>query len=207
MKIVCARMGPIETNCYLLIDDTTGKAAVIDPAAPGPELWHMLEEPGVFSVEYIILTHRHYDHILGTAALRKKTGAKVLVGEKDAKALTDPLVSLAAAHGYSQEPVAPARLLREGDHVLIGALDVMVLHTPGHTAGGISLVVEDVIFSGDTLFALSMGRTDLPSGSEEDIFRSLRKLSQLPGDYRVLPGHGSETQLEFERRNNPFMRG
>ena len=131
----------------------------------------------------------------------------MLIGENDAAALTDPAVSLAAVHGYSQEPVEPSRLLREGDHISLGMLDIAVLHTPGHTAGGISLVTEDVIFSGDTLFAGSMGRTDLPSGSEEEIFRSLRKLSELPGDYRVLPGHGPETRLEFERRSNPFMRG
>lgn len=207
MKILSARMGPIETNCYVLIDGATGKAAVIDPAAPGPELRQMLALPEISSVEYIILTHRHYDHVLGAASLQKETGAEVLIGENDAAALTDPAVSLAAVHGYSQEPVEPSRLLREGDHISLGMLDIAVLHTPGHTAGGISLVTEDVIFSGDTLFAGSMGRTDLPSGSEEEIFRSLRKLSELPGDYRVLPGHGPETRLEFERRSNPFMRG
>jgi len=191
--------GPIDALCYLVADERSGEAIIID--APGDIAGEVLERARVLGVRVtaIVATHGHFDHILDLAELKARTGAPVAVHRADAAMLERP----------STEPfplpieipaVIPDRLLAEGDTVTIGAVAFKVLWTPGHTPGSICLhsEAERVLFTGDTLFAGGWGRTDLPGGSVDDLERSLRRLGGLPADTRVFPGHGPATTIGRE---------
>lgn len=188
----------VYTNCYILVDEDSGAAAVIDPGDDVTDtVLHMAADSG-FTVRAVFLTHGHYDHIGGVVSLRKALpDIPVYLHPGDAN-LTDPMKNTAA--------LGPVTLWRDGDIVSLGALRVEVLHTPGHTKGSVVLKCRDALFTGDTLFAGSCGRTDFPGGSWEQMMGSLHRLANLEGDYRVLPGHNGFTTLEAERRTNPFLK-
>lgn len=194
--------GPLPTNCYLFRDEKTGAAAVVDPGFESPAL---TAELLAGNVEAILLTHGHYDHIAGVRKAQELTGAKIYLHEADLSFPDDPALSLAGMFGCGVPPFRPDVVLRGGDSVSVGGLAVRVLHTPGHTAGGCCFLVGDALFSGDTLMRLSCGRTDFPTGSMTDMDASLKMLGRLKEDFRVFPGHGPETTLDFERENNPFL--
>lgn len=199
MKVKVLQVGPIGTNCYILEDDTTGKAAVIDPGDEAGRILKVLEEDKA-EVEYILLTHGHYDHTTGVPELhRALPEAKIYIHEADANGAGSQLFPLAGQ-------VEDLLLYDEGDKLTLGSLTIEVLHTPGHSKGSVVLKVGDVLFCGDTLFAGSCGRTDLPGGSYEEIMASLKRLGELEGDYHVCPGHDVTSTLERERRSNPFLR-
>ncbi len=212
MNIITIPTGPLGTNTYIVSsgDPQEGKllpCVVIDPASSRKVL-DALEKNGL-ALDTILLTHGHFDHTLGVAALKKNTGAKVMIHEADAAALTGGEGSLAYMGGMFVEKCEPDRLLHDEDTVSAAGIEFRVIHTPGHTPGGVCYVVESerTIFSGDTLFRLSVGRTDLPGGSDGTLYDSLvYRLMALHGDYRVLPGHMEETTLEFERRHNPYIK-
>ena len=198
MKVKRMQVGPIGTNCYLLEDDQTGKAAVIDP---GEEADRILEQVKAdhMDVEYILLTHGHYDHTTAVSALhRALPGAKIYIHAADANGAGSRLFPLAGQ-------VKELNFYDEGDTLPLGGLTIHVLHTPGHSKGSVTLLVGDVLFTGDTLFAGSCGRTDLAGGSYEEIMSSLARLGRLEGDYHVCPGHDVTSTLERERQLNPFM--
>lgn len=198
MKIKSMQVGELATNCYILIDDVEKKAAVIDP---GDESDRILEElEGLDAqVEYILLTHGHYDHIGGVAQVHEALPqAKVYLHKADSRGTGFHVVPLA-------DQVADLQYYDDGDTLTLGSLTIHVIHTPGHTPGGVTLRVKDVLFTGDTLFAGSMGRSDFPGGNTPQLFASLKKLALLEGDYHVLPGHDRTTTLEQERRSNVFM--
>lgn len=198
MKVKLLRVGPIGTNCYILEDDQTNLAAVIDPGDE-PELIHeALEKEGV-EVRYLLLTHGHYDHTTAVPALhRVYPQADIYIHQADANGAGSTLFPLAGE-------VDDLKLYDEGDVIRLGDHEIQVLHTPGHSPGSVTLKVEDVLFTGDTLFAGSCGRTDLRGGSYEQIMQSLKRLGELKGDFHVCPGHEATSTLERERRSNPFL--
>ena len=199
MKVKMMQVGPIGTNCYILEDETTGKAAVIDPGDEAGRILKVLEEDKV-EVEYILLTHGHYDHTTGVPELhRALPQAKIYIHKADANGAGSQLFPLA-------KQVEGLLYYDDGDKLTLGSLTIEVIHTPGHSKGSVTLKVEDVLFSGDTLFAGSCGRTDLAGGSYAEIMASLKRLGQLEGDYHVCPGHDVTSTLERERKSNPFLR-
>ncbi len=208
MKNVVLRkmlVGEIETNCYVLGCASTKEGVVIDPGGNPDVIKSSIEELGL-TINAIINTHGHVDHIGANAEMKDATRADLLIHEYDAKMLLDPMANLSAmAYGPIVSPPAD-RFLAEGDSVKVGTVSLSVLHTPGHTAGGICLLGPGFVFVGDTLFAGSIGRTDFPGGSLELLVHSIRaKLLGLPGTTTVLPGHGPNTTIQDEKKWNPFV--
>ena len=201
-------LGPLWTNSYV-IDDGTGTALCADVGGEPDDVAAYLKREKL-RLEAIVLTHGHMDHILGAAALKKATGAKLYVPAGDEALLTNPDLSLASEFGVDVEPVKADQLVRDGSEFSVGALKLTAIHTPGHTPGSTSYIVEQdgqkLMLSGDTLIARSIGRTDLTGGDERAMNNSLARLAALEGDMPVLPGHGPETSLERERQSNPFLR-
>ena len=196
MKVSRMQVGPIGTNCYILEDGK--KAAVIDPGDEADRILAQLNQLDV-QVEYILLTHGHYDHTTGVPELHKALpGAKIYIHQADANGAGSRLFPLAGQ-------VDDLLLYDEGDALPLGALTIEVLHTPGHSPGSVTLKAGDVLFTGDTLFAGDCGRTDLRGGSWEEILVSLGRLGKLEGNFHVLPGHGDTSDLDTERKINPYL--
>lgn len=200
-------LGDIMTNTYIVTEAETGECAVVDPAAESPLLTAELAGK---NVKYILLTHGHFDHISGVNSVKTLTDAKIVINEFDEGCLADGQKSLFLwEYPDKTPPVMTADIVTEDGYSLtLGKSKINVMHTPGHTKGSCCYIFPDdrVIFSGDTLFNLSAGRTDFPGGSAREILQSLSRLSELSGDYRVYPGHDRETTLEYERNNNRYMR-
>ncbi len=201
-------IGEIETNTYVL--ESGGVFAVIDPADENAELLGFLREK---NVKYVLLTHGHFDHISGVNSVVRATGAKVCVHYLDGEMLSDGNKSCYNSHfGGIQEPIKADILLNDGDELELGNTKIRVMHTKGHTNGSVCYILENdrIIFSGDTLFRLSAGRTDLaginPVLAGRNELESLKKLAHLPGNFTVYAGHGEETDLQFERENNRYIR-
>lgn len=207
MYIKTIVVGALATNCYLVGCEETRKAALIDPGDDGEKILAAVKKSG-FQVDYIINTHGHVDHIGANRKVKEATGAQLLIHKDDADFLTNPSKNLSGLMAKQNTGPAADRLLDDGDKINIGnTVTLEVLHTPGHTPGCICLKGEDVIFTGDTVFAGSIGRTDLPGGSYTIIINSIReKLMALEGDFTLYPGHGPASTLREEKVSNPFLR-
>ena len=188
-------MGAYQTNCYIIHDQHSSGCCVIDPGYDPETILGTLESQGL-TLEAILLTHGHFDHVGAVRDLAADTGCQVYVCAED----------LALPQQLTAGPLYHTQTYAEGARLHLAGLDITVLHTPGHTPGSVCLQVEDALFSGDTLFAGSCGRTDLPGGSWEDMTRSLARLASLEPNYWVLPGHGESTSLSEEKKHNPYMR-
>ena len=201
MKIYTMQVGPIMTNCYLLCDEEAKVCALIDPGDEPDRLEQMVAQSGC-ALQCILLTHGHFDHCTAVRGLlARHPDVPVYIHRSDT---VDKDV-----HNDLKFPRLPDRNQRyyaEGDTVTVGGLTLAVWETPGHSRGSVCLLTDGVIFSGDTLFRGSCGRTDFPDGSYEDILRSLGRLGRLEGSYHVLPGHDEPTDLDFERRFNPYLK-
>lgn len=195
MQIITMRLGAFATNCYLLTDEQ--KTAVIDPGDTPEQVMKQIEAKGL-KVEYILLTHGHFDHTGGVARIHAETGAPIYI-HKD-EIFRDEPVFRGLPEGTE------IHYFDEGDVLPLGSLNIEVMHTPGHSPGSCVFKVGGTLFSGDTLFRDSCGRTDFEGGSFPLMMRSLKRLHDLPGDYEVLPGHESATTLERERKMNYYMR-
>jgi hydroxyacylglutathione hydrolase len=198
-------VGPLETNCYIAGDEKSKDAVVIDPGGDFEEIEQALRRLSL-KAKYIVLTHGHFDHTGALAKLKKATGAEVLIHSADANMLSSSGRAQPFFLETGTETCPADRTLTDGDKVKFGRYELEVLHTPGHTPGGISLAVDKMIFVGDTLFCGSIGRTDLPGGSYEQLMHSIRsKLLSKPDEYLVYPGHGPSSSIGEERESNPFL--
>ena len=194
MKVIAMPVGSYQTNCYMVYNENSETCVLIDPGYQPEELLEQIRIKGK-TLEAILLTHGHFDHVGGVKQIAQETGCKVYICPEE---LLIPPHFSAGEHYYTDT-------YSEGDTLNLAGLSLQVLKTPGHTQGSVCLLCGDTLFSGDTLFAGTCGRTDLPGGDHKTILSSLRRLAQLEGDYRVLPGHGPCTTLNEERVENPFL--
>ncbi|MGQ9919919.1 MAG: MBL fold metallo-hydrolase [Desulfobacca sp.] len=200
-------VGMLESNCYILGDEDSREAVVIDPGGDSPDILAVLQKENL-RLKTIINTHGHFDHVGANQALVEATGAPIAIHAADAPMLSQPSAEALFFTGGRLQPSQASILLAEGDVVEFGPYQLKVLHTPGHTLGGICLVLqhEPIVYVGDTLFAGSIGRTDFPGGSFADLIQSVKnKIFPLGDHYLVLPGHGPATTVGQERQHNPFF--
>lgn len=205
MMLEILTVGELATNCYILVDEETQQGVVIDPGGDFEIIEAHLKELKL-SVKYIILTHGHVDHIGALAQLKKATGAEILIHSKDSAMLYEPNQNLSIFSGDKIIATKADKLLGEGNIIQCGGIKLEVLHTPGHTSGSISLLTDNMIFTGDALFCGSIGRTDFPGSSYQELIRSIKdKLLSKDHDFIIYPGHGPSSTIGEERRNNPFL--
>lgn len=205
MKIHTLNLGELRSNCYV-VETAPGRCIIVDLGGDADYLMNFLKM-NKLKLTKILLTHGHFDHIGGVEEVRRLTGAEVFIHLNDSEMLTSERFSLAS--GMSYDPFIPVTLwtaVEEDAIIQDGELSFKVIHTPGHSGGSVCYICEDVIFSGDTLFNRSIGRTDFLGSNPIDMKKSLKKLSLLEGDYKVLPGHNMPTTLNFERKMNPYMK-
>ncbi len=198
-------VGPLMANCFIFGSNKTKQAVVKDPGGDADRILLSLSDSEL-KVKYIINTHGHFDHVCGNGKMKDATGADILIHPLDAPML-GMLSSNAAVFGISVENSPPCdQPIEEGETISFGNISLKVIHTPGHTPGGISLYTDGIVFVGDTLFAGSIGRTDFPGGDFDTLISSIKtKLFDMEDDMRVLSGHGPETSIGSEKRFNPFV--
>ena len=202
-QIKSITLGELGYNCYLITDQASGLSALVDCTDDSKEMRDFI---GSAKLEYILLTHGHFDHIGGVAAISRDYGAKVVISAQDASMLSSGKASLSAFFGIKQDKITPDLTVSEGSSLMLGETQIKVLATPGHTKGGVCYLLKDCIFTGDTLFFCSCGRTDFPGGSSKEIMQSLKRLATLEDSLKVYPGHDRTSTIAFEKANNPFMR-
>lgn len=194
-------VGQIDTNCYLIGDEKAKVCAVVDPGGSPDRVLAMIEKSGL-ELKMILLTHGHWDHVGAIPALLEKyPDVPVYAHEKELCPADEP-----APHYFFPRAGRNQRTYDEGDELALGEIKLQILHTPGHSAGSVVILAEDYMFCGDTLFALSCGRWDLPGGDQGELMWSVARLGRLPGDYKVCPGHGEDSTLDFERKNNKYVK-
>lgn len=204
MIIKLLEVGPLMANCYIIGCETTRVAAVIDP---GDEAARILDTAGEknLKIDYIINTHGHFDHVGANRKLKEATGAQLMIHRQDVPMLRSVSASAAVWGLKAEDSPDPDRILEDGNTIRVGDITLAVIHTPGHSPGGISLHTDKCVFVGDTLFAGSIGRTDFPGGDFNTLISSIRKkLFVLGDDVRVLTGHGPDTTIGREKQFNPF---
>ncbi|MDL2300599.1 MBL fold metallo-hydrolase [Clostridiaceae bacterium OttesenSCG-928-D20] len=198
MLIKTLEVGHIITNCYIVTDENTLECAVIDPGDESGTILDYLED-NKLKCKYIFITHGHYDHTMAASAVSEETGAVICMNEKDSEA------SMNSAP-FRFTPPEGSIFYKEGDSFQVGGLTFKILETPGHSPGGVTIICENALFTGDTLFRDSCGRADLPGGDMDVQLKSLKKLSDLEGDFEVYPGHMESTTLDRERRFNFYVK-
>ena len=206
IEIKSMTLGMVATNCYLIINKETQEALLIDPADNALRISNVIEE-NVCTLKAILLTHGHFDHIMALNELKKRYNVPVYAHEEEEDVLKQSSLNMSGMIGQIYTTQADI-YVKDGEHLKLAGLDIIVLHTPGHTKGGVCyyLPEEKVLMSGDTLFHCSIGRTDFPTGSMSQLVRSVKEqLFVLPDDVQVYPGHDSVTSIGYEKQYNPFF--
>lgn len=206
IEIAVLTVGPVQTNCYIVNKKGNRSCVVIDPGEEAGKIAGYLKRNGLEN-EGVLLTHGHFDHITGVSELLSMAGGKLYASEAEKELLKDPMLNSSALTG---RPVAlePEYFLKDGQEFELAGMRFQVLYTPGHTIGSCCFYLEEekVLFSGDTVFLESVGRTDLPTGNGQKLVESIRsRIFTLPPEVKIYPGHGPETSIEYEKRNNPFV--
>lgn len=204
MQIKSATFGQLQNNCYLVTDEASGRSALVDCTEYSDKMKDFI---GDAKLDYILLTHGHFDHIGGVKELAARYGIPVYGSRDELPLFTDLRRNQAVyVHGTPERyHVEPDHLVEDGDEITLDELTIRVLATPGHTPGGVCYLCGGLLFSGDTLFAGSIGRCDLLGGDYETLLHSLSRLDQLEGEYQVLPGHGHDSTLTYEKAANPYF--
>ncbi|MCR5031386.1 MAG: MBL fold metallo-hydrolase [Lachnospiraceae bacterium] len=205
-KIYTRILGPIATNCYVIHEEESTQAVVIDPADQGSAIYQELTDKGL-TVAGILLTHGHFDHMAGATDLQEKSGAKIYAASAEKALCADPALNLSLDFIGQRITVLPDVYLEDGEDVTLGGITFHTIFTPGHTEGSCCFYVEDadLLFAGDTLFCESIGRTDFPTSSMSSMRASLKKLMTLPESCTVYTGHGEVTAIGHEKKYNPFI--
>ncbi len=198
MLIKTLPVGQLETNCYVVTDENALVCAVIDPGDESNTILDYIED-NKLSCKAILITHAHFDHVSAVNAMLEATGAELYMCEKDLE-----LAKTGASGRFT--PPENTHFYKDGDEVKVAGLTFKVMEPPGHTPGGVTLICGDALFTGDTLFRGSCGRTDLPGGDMRAELRSLKRIASLEGDYEVYPGHAESSMLSIEREHNPYVR-
>ncbi len=209
IKIIKIPSVGYESNCWLLLEESSGAFAVIDPSPNIKQILQSIRQRNLDekNLQYILLTHGHFDHILSVDALKEATGAPVLIHEGDESFLTNAEHNAYKPLFLRDLTMQPAdRLLQDGESLPLGSSTICVMSTPGHTQGSVCYIIENIMFTGDTLFDQDIGRTDLYGGSMEQLQKSLQTIAALQEDYTIYPGHGSITTLQKQRTYNPYLK-
>lgn len=204
MRIISVATGEILENSYIVFDEGTKQGVVVDPGDDAERIMTQIDKNGV-AITHILLTHGHWDHIGAVDTLRERYGAKVAIHEADAEMLTSERKNLSFLRGIPLTLGSADVLFKDKDALDVGNMHITVMHTPGHSPGSVCYVVDNAMLSGDTLFEGSIGRTDLPGGSMEQMRASLERLKAIEEDCEVYPGHGGATTLAEEKAMNPYM--
>lgn len=205
MEIIELTVGPVQTNCYIMAKEGKDLCVVIDPGEEPEKIAEYIKKKN-WSCAAILLTHGHFDHITGVSCLAAITGAKVYAGEAEKELLSDPVLNCSGMAGNAVA-LEPEYFLRDGEKIEIADISFETIATPGHTVGGCCYYIPDsgILFSGDTLFMESVGRTDLPTGNMHKLIESVRnRIFTLPDSVKIYPGHGPETSVAYEKENNPY---
>lgn len=205
IKVKVLMLGQLQVNCYFIEDVATGDIAVVDPGDSSPALKSLITEYSD-KIKYILLTHGHFDHIGYAKQLKELTNAKVVISKQDEPFLADGELNLSLPFFGRSVPAVTADItLEDNDELMLGETKIKYISTPGHTKGSGCYIIDDSIFTGDTLMKLSMGRTDFPTSSNSDMSASLKRLYSLEGDYKVYSGHGASSSLDYEKKYNPYI--
>lgn len=206
MRICRLTVGPISTNCYIIMEESKKRALIVDPGGDADRIMNKIKELQV-SVDAILLTHGHFDHMLAADALREKYQVKVYLGQDDSELIKNPMENVSGMFGKPISTHADV-VLQDGQVLELAGFEIKVLATPGHTKGGVCYYIEkeSVAFSGDTIFQASVGRSDFPTGSGASLSKSIReKIFTLPEDTQLFPGHGDSTVVSYEKKYNMFV--
>lgn len=208
IKVTNISFSGFTANCYLVTDMASGESLLVDPGAYGERQKDYIKAQGIDNLKYILLTHGHFDHMLGVEKFRREFSAKVVIHSLDEDKLSSAVKSLYSRFDR-ENPFTPTSadiVVKDGDKLELGNETIEVIHTPGHTKGGVCYKVRDLLFTGDTLFKTTIGRTDFPDSDEYEMLSSLKKLYALDADYKIYPGHEGVTTLDFEKKTNRYMK-